>query len=438
MATIEAKQVHTVLENFILADGLHPVFDPVRSHGSYLFDARDGREYLDLFSFFATQPIGFNHPKMVAAEFQELLGRVSVNRPTLSDIYTSEYASFVETFARIAGRGIFRYYFFVEGGSLGVENALKTAMDWKVRKNLATGHGEKGHQIIHFREAFHGRSGYSLSLTNTFDPRKHQYFSKFPWPRITNPKLRFPVTTEVLEEVAQLEKQAVTEIKEALAKNRDDIAALIIEPIQAEGGDNHFRSEFLQQLRRLADENDFLLIFDEVQTGLGLTGKMWGFEHFGVVPDLISFGKKAQTAGCASTNRIDEVPENVFHTPSRINSTWGGNLTDMVRSQKYLEIIEEEKLVDNAARVGAYLLHRLEELSARESTISNVRGRGLMIAFDLPDSKARDRLRDGIYKNGAIILPCGARSLRLRPHLDFTQKAADQAVDLITKSLSAL
>ncbi|MFH1016850.1 MAG: L-lysine 6-transaminase [Pseudomonadota bacterium] len=435
---VEPKTVHEILSRYILADGLDPVFDAERSHGAYLYDARTGREFLDLFSFFATQPIGYNHPKIANDEFRALLGRISVHRPTLSDVYTTEYASFVETFARIAGRGLFRYYFFVEGGTLGNENAIKTAFDWKVRKNLAAGRGEKGSQVIHFHEAFHGRSGYTLSLTNTFDPNKHKYFAKFDWPRITNPKLRFPVDETVLKETAETEKQAVKEIKEALRKNPHDIAALIIEPIQAEGGDNHFRPEFLRQLRQLADENDFLLIFDEVQTGMGLTGKMWCFEHFGVKPDLLSFGKKAQIAGCACTERVDEVKENVFHVPSRINSTWGGNLTDMVRCQRYLEIIEEERLVENAASVGAYFLSRLEDLARSRSKISNVRGRGLMIAFDLPDTETRNGLRGAIHKNGAIILGCGSRSLRLRPHLSFTRENVDQAIDIINKSASTI
>ncbi len=233
---IEPAHVHETLSRYILADGLDPVFDADRSHDAFLYDSRTGREFLDLFSFFATQPVGFNHPKLANDEFRARLGRLAVHRPTLSDVYTPEYASFVETFARIAGHGLFRYYFFVEGGALGNENAIKTAFDWKVRKNLAAGRGEKGSQVIHFHEAFHGRSGYALSTTNTFDPNKHQYFAKFPWPRITNPKLRFPVDEKVLKETMAAEKRAVNEIQEAVRKNPHDIAALIIEPIQAEGG----------------------------------------------------------------------------------------------------------------------------------------------------------------------------------------------------------
>jgi L-lysine 6-transaminase len=438
MPKINADSVLPTLRKYILADGFHVVFDPVRSKGAYLFDANSGKSYLDLFSFFATQPLGFNHPKMSTPEFKERLVLASINRPTLSDIYTTEYAQFVETFARVAGRQFFQHYFFVEGGALGVENALKVAFDWKVRKNMAAGRGEKGAQIIHFREAFHGRSGYTLSMTNTFDPKKYQYFPKFQWPRISSPKLSFPITKEVLSDVEKAEKNAIEEIRQAIAKNPHDVAAIIIEPIQAEGGDNHFRPEFFKALRSIADENEILVIFDEVQTGMGVTGKMWCFEHFGVEPDLISIGKKAQVGGCAATSRIDDVRDNVFHLPSRINSTWGGNLTDMVRCQKYLEIIEEEQLLENVANIGHYFLTQLEELSGSRPRISNVRGRGLMMAFDLPTPELRDKMREEILKNGAIILACGAKSLRLRPHLDITKEICDQAISVIAKSEKAL
>lgn len=431
---VPANQVPSILQKYILADGMRPIFDTDKSHGSYLHDASSGKEYLDLFSFFATQPIAYNHPKVNNPSFREKMARIALFRPTLSDIYVQEYADFVETFARVAGKDYFKHYFFIEGGAMGVENALKVAMDWKVQKNLKKGRGEKGQQIIHFKNAFHGRSGYTVSMTNTFQAKKHQYFAKFEWPRVTPPSLQFPITDQVLEKVIKAEKQTVEEIKQALIDNPDDIAALILEPIQCEGGDNHFRKEFFEQLRTLADENEFLFILDEVQTGIGITGKMWGFEHYGIIPDLISFGKKVQVAGCASTGRVDEVPENVFKSSGRINSTWGGNLVDMVRCQKFLEIMEEEKLVDNAATMGKYTMEQLQKLSQKNSSITNVRGRGLLIAFDLPTTEKRDAMMKSIFQNGAIVLSCGDRSIRLRPHLDITTKDIDHAIQIFEKS----
>jgi L-lysine 6-transaminase len=191
-----------------------------------------------------------------------------------------------------------KYVFFIEGGALGIENALKTAFDWKVRRNKAKGiPGEKGSQIVHFREAFHGRTGYTLSLTNT-DPVKTDYFPKFKWPRIENPKLRFPVTPEVKRDVIGAEQQALAQLEKAFVDNPDDIAAIIIEPIQAEGGDNHFRPEFLQALQAAAKRHECFFIVDEVQTGVGMTGKMWGHEHFGIQPDALAFGKKRTSSRC--------------------------------------------------------------------------------------------------------------------------------------------
>jgi L-lysine 6-transaminase len=201
-------------------------------------------------------------------------------------------------YSRVAIPDYLPHAFFISGGALAVENALKTAFDWKVRKNFAKGYStERGHQIMHFREAFHGRSGYTLSMTNTADPRKTQYFPKFDWPRVLNPKVTFPLDEENLAQVKQAEETSINQIKQAIKDNPDDIAAIIIEPIQGEGGDNHFRPEFFAALRTIADENDILLIFDEVQTGVGVTGKMWAYQHYGVEPDIVSFGKKTVQIG---------------------------------------------------------------------------------------------------------------------------------------------
>src|SRR5215468_1658118 len=336
---LSPKDVLDALSRHILVDGYHVVMDLGRSRGSYLYDARSDRMLLDFFTNFATQPVGYNHPKMKDPELQERLAAAALTKPANSDIYTAPYAEFVETFSRLAiPNSHAGHLFFVEGGSAGVENALKTAFDWKIRKNLGRGAGERGKQILHFRNAFHGRTGYALSLTNTADPRKTQYYPKFDWPRLTCPRLAFPVTDEILRGVVAAEEQVEAEIRRACAERPGEIAALILEPIQGEGGDNHFRPEFFRRLRALADDLEFLLIFDEVQTGVGLTGAMWCWQHFGIEPDLFCFGKKTQVCGFASNRRIDDV-DNVFRVSSRINSTWGGNLVDMIRCVRYLEII---------------------------------------------------------------------------------------------------
>ena len=435
---IAPAAVHEMLGRHMLADGYDMVLDLDKSQGRRLHDSRSGRDYLDLFSFFATLPIGFNHPKMKDPDFLAALTRAALVNPTNSDIYSTEFAEFVEVFGRIAMRSHLPHAFFVAGGALGVENALKAAMDWKVRQNFRKGLlEEKGHQILHFREAFHGRTGYTVSMTNTADPRKYQYFAKFDWPRVSNPHLRFPVDGAELERVQKAETATLAEIRAAFTARKDDIAAILLEPIQAEGGDHHFRTEFLVALKAIAHEHDALLIFDEVQTGVGLTGKFWAHETLGVQPDLLAFGKKMQVCGMLGGGRIDEEPDNVFKMSSRINSTWGGNLVDMVRCMRYLQIIEEERMVENAATVGAHLLGKLQALGHEmPDVISNARGRGLMCAIDLPDTETRNRVADKAYELGLMILGCGHRSLRFRPPLDITTAEIDEALGLIRKAIA--
>jgi len=434
---VTAANVHDVLARHLLVDGYDLVLDLEKSHGRRLRDARGDRWYLDLFSCFGTLPIGLNHPRMKDAEFQARLLRAARTNPANSDIYTVEMAQFVDAFGRLAMPAHLPHLFLVAGGSLGVENALKAAFDWKVRRNFRKGHREeRGHQVLHFRESFHGRTGYTLSLTNTADPKKYQYFPRFDWPRVTNPKLHFPLDSAELERVRREENFALDAIKNAFAERPDDIACVILEPIQAEGGDNHFRPEFLRDLRQVADEQEALLIFDEVQTGMGLTGRMWAHQHWDVKPDLIAFGKKTQVCGMMAGPRLDEEPENVFRVGSRLNSTWGGNLTDMVRCQRYLEIMAEERLVEHAATAGEHLRRGLERLQTeRPELVSNARGLGLMCAVDLPDGATRDAVAQTMYELGAIILGCGTRSLRFRTPLDVTIAELDEALALMRRAL---
>ncbi len=437
---ISSKDVLGSLSRHMLVDGYHVVMDLERSRGNYLHDSLHDVEVLDFYSHFATCPVGYNHPKLTTPEFLEKLARVAVTKPANSDIYTEEMAEFVETFARVAVPASHaRHMFFVEGGALANENQLKAAFDWKVRKNFRKGYRrEVGTKILHFEQAFHGRSGYTLSLTNTSDPRKTAYFPKFDWPRVVNPKLTFPLTPESLDVTIRLEEQSVSQIKRALLEHRDDVAALIIEPIQGEGGDNHFRPEFLGALRTLCDENEMLLLMDEVQTGMGLTGRMWGFQTMDVVPDMFSFGKKTQVCGFASNDRISDEPENVFTVSSRINSTWGGNLVDMVRCQRFLEIIEEDGLVENARVVGEGLLERLVEVAAEfPGKVTNIRGKGLFIAFDLPDGATRGRvLSTWLQKHNVMALASGDRAIRLRPPLTLTKEDAAVGVQRLRAALT--
>ncbi|MBI3449435.1 MAG: L-lysine 6-transaminase [Acidobacteria bacterium] len=428
-----------VLRKWMLVDGFDVLIDFDKSRGCHIVDARNGRSFLDMFSMVASQPLGMNHPALTEPAFLEKIGRVAIHNPTNSDIYAADAAAFVERFTMMAAGSSMKHLFLVAGGTLGVENALKIAFDWKVRKNFARGYKEeKGHQVIHFKECFHGRSGYTLSLTNT-DPSKTKYYPKFNWPRVSNPKVTFPLAGKNLAAVEKAEGEALAEIKTAIQQNKDDVAALIIEPIQGEGGDNHFRAEFFRSLRQICDESEVFFIVDEVQTGVALTGKFWAYQHYGFEPDAIAFGKKVQVCGALVSARVDEVEANCFRESSRINSTWGGNLVDMVRSTRYLEVIERDKLVENCATVGKYALSKLEGLQMEHpAVLTNARGLGLFMAIDVVDPAARPAIMKHAYDAGMLILPSGKQSIRFRPPVIAGKTEIDQACEILTKAVRAV
>jgi L-lysine 6-transaminase len=439
--TVDPKRVKNLLSEHLLTKGMMPmVLDMEESRGVRLRDEKTGRTFIDLFGFYASSPLGMNHPKMTRDEgFMERLVDAALNKVTNSDVMTGHMARFVDTFDRVGIPDYLPYTFFISGGALAVENALKTAFDWKVRKNHEKGYRrEVGHQVLHLDQAFHGRTGYTMSLTNTADPRKTMYFPKFDWPRIANPEIHFPLDGEEVDRVAAEEQKALDQAKRYFHEREDQIAAVILEPIQGEGGDNHFRPSFLKRLKTLAHENDALLVFDEVQSGVGITGEFWAHQALGVKPDILAFGKKSQVCGILAGHKLDEVDGHVFETPSRINSTWGGNIVDMVRFDRILEIMEEDELVDHAGTVGQYLQDRLHELSETYPAVTNVRGRGLMTAFTLPSPEYRNRVKEETYEEGAIILGCGDRSIRFRTPLTITEDEVDEGLACLRRALETV
>lgn len=427
----EPDRVHEVLARSILVDGFDFVLDLARSAGSYLYDARDGRRYLDMFTFFASSALGMNHPALADdQEFRAELAQAALNKPSNSDVYSVAMARFVQTFARVLGDPALPHLFFVDGGALAVENGLKVAFDWKSRFNEARGIDPAlGTRVLHLRGAFHGRSGYTLSLTNT-KPATVARFPKFDWPRIDAPYIRPGADT------AAAEAESLRQARAAFQSHPHDIACFIAEPIQGEGGDRHFRPEFFAAMRELCDEHDALLIFDEVQTGCGLTGTPWAYQQLGVQPDVVAFGKKTQVCGIMAGRRVDEVADNVFAVPSRVNSTWGGNLADMVRARRILEVIEAERLFDRAAERGAYLHARLDELASEfPGMVLDPRGRGLMCAFSLPTAADRDELIRLLWRRAVIVLPSGRDGVRFRPALTVSRAEIDAAVCAIRAAL---
>lgn len=424
------KDLHEIASKYILVDHFDIVYDIKMSNGNFFYDKKSKKMFLDAFSFIASNPLGHNHPKLSDPEFEKKLLMCAKVNPSNSDILTEEYVEFLEKFFEIAVPDYFRDSFFIAGGSLAVENALKTAFDWKYRKLKERGISVNPNdlKVVHFKNSFHGRSGYTLTLTNTADPRKYELFPKFDnWPRLSAPATHTKYSSE---EQAERDEKFYLNALDTIDCQGHECAAIIIEPIQGEGGDNHFTKKFHENLRKIADEREMLLIYDEVQSGVGLTGKMWAHQLYDVKPDIISFGKKMQVCGILSGERVREVKNNVFEEKSRINSTWGGNLVDFVRAQKYLEIIREDNLVENARVVGEHLLFRLKSLG-----LENARGAGLMCAFDMPTTQERDAFVKRCFANRLFLLGCGERSVRVRPSLTFDHAECNLLIEAIAQSL---
>ena len=386
----------------------------------------DDRRLIDLYGFFGSNPVGFNHPHF---ERPEVKARSPARR-------ANQDRELGHLFRRLRGICAKRSraspacrrsnaIFFIEGGALAVENTLKAAMDWKVRKNIAAGRGRTRHRDSAFPPGV-SRPQRLHDEPDEYRPAQDGFVRQVRLAARFQSEHRFFAAGSRADEtdVIEREKKSEQEIMKFIAERGIDIAAIIIEPIQGEGGDNHFRGEWLRTLRRICDENEMLLIFDEVQCGMGTTGRNWCCEHFGVKPDLMAFGKKVQVCGVMAGPRLDEVPDNAFRLPSRLNSTWGGNFTDMVRSTHYLRIIEEENLVENAGKVGAYFLKSAPaNCNARSRSMTAVRGRGLFLAFDLPDPETRDEFWKGLFDRGVLVLKSGERAIRFRPALDISGRS---------------
>lgn len=434
---IAPNAVHETLGRHQLADGFPFVIDLERSHGSWIHDARNGEEFLDFFTSFASWPMGYNHPGMMDASFREELELVARNKPANSDLYTSHMADFVETFAtRVTPEG-FPHHFWIDGGALAVENAIKVAFDWKAHK-VGVDQVNDGNDlvILHFKAAFHGRTGYTMSLTNTV-PDKVALFPKFDWPRVHNPAIEFASDGSIANDIAAEEARACQEIEAAFAKYENRIAGILIETMQGEGGDNHFRPEFFQALRGYADKHEALLIYDEVQVGFFGSGTPWMWQQLGVAPDVVAFGKKTQVCGIYANRRVDEVPDNVFVRSSRINSTWGANLVDMVRAKRMIEIILEEDLAGKVAQRGEQFIQGLRTLAVERGCISNVRGVGSLIAFTCESNAARDCLLATLMDNKILALASGEESVRFRMPLVVTAEEIDLALERIGVALPA-
>lgn len=423
-----AGEVLETLRRHVLVDGPDLVVDLERSHGSTLVDARSGDEYLDLVAFFGSLPLGMNHPGMAEnPEFLAELSRAALHKVANTGFYTAEYARFAETFARVLGDPELPHLFFIDGGTLAVENALKVAFDWKAQR-VGSADGQEL-KVMHVTGAFHGCSGYSMSLTNIGDTRVTGLYPKWDWPRIDLPE-NGPDDTE----------EALRAARETFERHPGQIACFIAEPILGSGGDIHLGAEFLAGMQRLCHEYDALFVLDEVQTGCGSSGTPWVYQQFGLEPDVVAFGKRTQVCGIMAGRRVGLVPDNALVVSARLGTTWGGNLADMVRTTRVLEIVEEDGLIQGAAEKGKYLLAQLQALSGLfPELLTNARGRGLICAFDLPSAELREKFLDRLQGDeNTLLRASGARSVRLRPSLAVTHAEIDRGITAVGRVLEGI
>ena len=435
--TPEATRAVPELREHVTGDLLDIVVDLDAGAGCRLRDLRDGTEYLDMTMFFSSAPLGHGHPDLREPGFEAELLRASRVKPSNPDFATVQQARFAEVFRRVAGVPELPLLFLIDGGTLAVENALKVAFDWKTKRNARSGVAVRGSRVLHLEKAFHGRSGYTLSLTNT-DAAKVRDYPMFDWPRIPSPAVE-PGARWDHPDLLPEEQVALEAARAALRRYGSEVACFVYEPIQGEGGDRHLRPRFLRAVQDLCREHDVLTVADEVQTG-ALTGGAWAHQALGLEPDLVAFGKRMQVCGVMGGRRVLEVADNAFKEPSRISSTWGGALVDMVRATKILEVVERDGLFAHSREMGELLLGELRSLAERfPSLITAPRGRGLMCAVSFRDPRLRDAaIAAARSQHRALFLPSGPDSLRFRPPLSVRPDELTDAVAALRAALTGL
>lgn len=419
---------------------VHYYQDARRSLGNYAVDV-DGNTLLDVYGHIACVPIGYNHPALLEAFRSERFAWLAGWRPALGVAPPAEWVELVEgTFLRCAPRGLDRVM-TVTSGAEAVENALKAAFAWKMRRrrggrawtaeerSAVMGNRQPGvHElkVISFEGGFHGRTLGALSATRSKAIHKLD-FPAFDWPVVPFPANRFPLDEHVDENRA-LEARVLEQVEDVLRRADGTVAALIVEPVQGEGGDRHASAGFFRALRALLTRYEAAFIVDEVQTGLGATGTFWAHEqwHLDEPPDVVTWSKKFQLGGLHL--RAEFLPEEAY----RLFNTFLGDPFRAAQAEVILDVVAREGLVDHTRRVGELLVKELTALCARHpSLFSHARGAGTFAAIDVRDAAIRDRVLDEVRQVGLEAGGSGERSLRFRPALVFGPRHVAEAVDML-------
>ena len=395
----------------------HIKIDFDKSSGSYLFDKVSNRKYLDFFGMYSSIPLGYNHPIFLSQAFREELLRVATVKISNCEMLADESAEFNREFSSYVGKGKFEYFHYCCTGAMAIEAAIKTAMDYKKSQQP---------KVISFKENFHGIYGYGGWVTSRSGPsgKRLEGYPRPFWPQFDNPVITYD---EMGKPQKNLDKvnEVLTNIEQILKREAADIAAILVEPIQCTYGEQYFAPEFFQGVRTLADQYDVPLIFDEIQTGFGGSGKVWYFEHLDIEPDIVTFGKKAQLSGIMAKRKF----ANIFDIPNRLEATWDADLVDMVRCKYILRTYQKDGILDNVNKMGKLLVEGLAGMKQLENT----RGTGLLIAFDFDSKEKRDKFFNGLRSEGLICNPTLDQTMRFRPNLNVSSDEINHALEIIRR-----
>lgn len=419
------------------------IVDDTRSQGCSLVDV-DGNVFLDLFASFALGALGFNHPALLAVARSDGFARAAANPTSTPFLTTPAWFDWIQALqTEFAPAGMSRVY-CVDAGGEGVESALKAAfIRHGERRRVALGQPANPLElpaeaqaaamdnagtdavVVTFSGAFHGRGLGPLSGTHSKVIHKAD-LPAFPWPMIPFPASTFPLATHA-EENQRREAESLAALDRVLEANHGRVAAILVEPIQSEGGDRHASPAFFQAVQQKARAAGAAFILDEVQTGGGTSGTLWCHEQLSLPmpPDMVCFGKKLQMGGFFATAEYD------IRQFGRMYQTRNGDRARALLGLATLQTIRDDGLLANVRETGAYFLARLDELAARfPALITQPRGRGFLLAFDLPTVAARDDLLARCLRRGVFASYTGVRSVRLRPHLITTRVEVEEAMQV--------
>lgn len=371
-------------------------------YGCYIEDI-DGKKYLDFTSNVCSCNIGYNHPEIIRT-LERFVG-TGAHKIAGQDFYSEEQVKLAEKLLKISPNNL-KKALFVNSGAEAVENAIKFAFR---KKGPLPG--------VSCKYAFHGRTIGALSFTDSKAVQKKNY------PEINHEIIKF-CTDDNDPDINELED---------LIKREWIPAFVIVECIQGEGGYNIGSKKFIKGLRRVSEKYNFPLIVDEVQTGIGRTGKWWSFQHYNIKPDILTAAKSLQVGAVLTSEKYDP------KEPGAVSSTWGGgHRIDLAIGLKTIEIIERDRLLKNAEKMGNYIKKRLKEFQKKYSKVIDVRGIGLMIAIEFSKEKYKHIIEEEAFKKGLMLLGCGEKSVRIVPPLTIEKDEVDEGLDILNDVIKPL